>query len=259
MSHVQLNQLTGAWTRSNIKYPDGHEDHTTRVYWLQGFKHYADIRLPAHRPMFEGVDSIAECNPSQIHYLLTQQGFAGVLHQHDQNFHWVRHIDFQPETGIRDIGKLTFTDATGHSMKEVGVDSPYEETWVRVDGQIEAHRDVLVMAAEGEKALLVVVGRHAIKVIDHRPPLIGAADLASLQAKRSAAELLDMEISYAQRLPDGHWLINASTFPWQEAGALFEHFSFADHGIDEVVEGPNPRRWRAVEGNATASDLFKVS
>jgi hypothetical protein len=47
---MRLDQLVGLWRRSLIRLPDGTEDRTTEVHWLQGMSRYVDLRQPAGRP-----------------------------------------------------------------------------------------------------------------------------------------------------------------------------------------------------------------
>jgi hypothetical protein len=55
-----IESLVGAWIRRSIRWPDGREDKTTRVWWLQGLPDYGDVRIPAQRPSFDGVTSLAK-------------------------------------------------------------------------------------------------------------------------------------------------------------------------------------------------------
>src|SRR5271170_6935380 len=93
---VDFQSLVGVWTRRSIRWPDGRQDTTTRVFWLQGQPDYADIRIPHPRPSFSGATSLADCTAAQKDWLAEQHGFAGTLQNRDGDWLWARELDYQP-------------------------------------------------------------------------------------------------------------------------------------------------------------------
>ena len=51
---IGLRDVCGLWRRTLIAWPDGRTDAETEVFWLQGPRHYADLRVPAGRPPCAG-------------------------------------------------------------------------------------------------------------------------------------------------------------------------------------------------------------
>jgi len=207
------------WRRRSIRWPDGAEDTQSIVYWLQTPQYFVDIRIPPHRPSFNGIITLDRCRQVQRQWLGTQQGFAGILSQTSEGWQWIREIDFQPRTGARDIGRLTFTDPDASFMIEEGVDEPYVEIWERINcgGEPPIARKFTTDNGQG---FYVAVGNRFIVAIDNR---------ASFQTQLSSAEQtppwrdLNMEISCGT-LCDDVAAIEHSTFPWREGQTLPNHF-----------------------------------
>jgi hypothetical protein len=189
MSAITIQDLVGVWKRNSIRFPDGTEDTTTAVYWLQGLPHFADIRVPANRPSFDGVHSIEECNPAQRAWLKTQQGFAGTLRSKGDAWLWLRDIDYQPASGKRDIGTLAFQDAEKQFVVEIGVDEPYVEIWERVD---VGKADVVLV----DGGMLISVGEHFI---------LARMTFGGVEISRGFVS---------------DWMIRESTFPWREGESI---------------------------------------
>jgi len=125
----------GVWQRTLLATSDCH-DASSRVYWLQTCNWHADIRIPAHRPDFTGVMSLADCSGEQLSWLAAQQGFAGITFVTGNQCEWKRAIDFQPPSGKRDIGRMLFVHPD--KLLEYGLEDAYSETWERVtDDQAE--------------------------------------------------------------------------------------------------------------------------
>ncbi len=229
LSKMGQSSLTGVWTRRYIRWPDGREDTTTRVWWLQAARHYADLRIPAGRPSFLGIDSLNQCGNIQRDWLARQEGFAGILEQESDAWVWKRWIDFQPPTGGRDIGKLKFLDESGRRMLGEGVDQPYIEHWEKIGDGASSAGEAFVAHLPGE-GFFITVGGHFLIVIDRR---------------KSSDSPLNMEISHG--MSQGameNWIVTDSTFPWRQGRPLFAAAPRVDWNGRKLIE---LRGWEILE------------
>jgi len=215
MTLPRIEDMAGLWRRSLIAWPDGTQDTTTSVSWLQGLATYIDLRQPADRPAFTGVAALADLDAEDVAWLARQEGFAGTFVFDGTWFEWQREIDFQPQALYSDSGSLRYED---DYMIEEGRDVPYVEHW---------HRDTLpgapvaavsLISDEGAAALLRVgdlfmYARARAQPLDGGKHLsehvAGAASLAQAQA------MIDCEISLG-RIQDDAWIIRHSTLPYRE-------------------------------------------
>jgi hypothetical protein len=199
-----VESLVGVWARRSIRWADGREDTSTRVFWVQGQICYGDIRIPAVRPSFAEVESLADCGVAQREWLAKQEGFAGELVAKDGAWIWKREIDYRLPTGKRDIGRLMFVDESRRMMIEEGVDEPYVELWERIDDGSSTNGETFAarLKGAGEMGLLIAVGGHFLFAM-------GRSDY--------------VEISHGERrgaLAD--WTVADSTIPWREGTRLFD-------------------------------------
>lgn len=236
----------GVWQRTLLQTPEGNDTATT-VYWLQTARWHADIRIPAHRPDFSSVRSLAECSPAQLAWLACQQGFAGVTTvsaaMPKETCKWHRLIDFQPPAVLADAGYMSFEPGL---LVETGVHADYLEHWRRLahsdDGvavmRKTAGRDARAMPAE----FLMVAGRYVMHVRDR-----ASGWLQGIRPDTALSELvtphqfglLDLEISFGERTGSG-WRVRHSTLPWREGRDV-------DLRMGQAVEGVVPMRWDGVE------------
>jgi hypothetical protein len=206
--------LIGVWSRRSIRWPDGREDLTTRVWWVQGRTHFVDIRIPAERPSFAGIRSLGDCDPEQRAWLSRQEGFAGTLEVANGAWLWNRWLDFNPPTGKRDIGRLIFADEHKQMMIEEGVDESYTEVWERIDDAASTNGEAFVMRlrSEREVGMLVAVGRHFILAIDNR----------KIDGSDHQIHPFNVEISHGIRTgPISEWIVSDSACFWREGTSAF--------------------------------------
>ena len=157
----------GVWQRSLLQTPRWH----------------ADLRIPAGRPDFAGVTSLAECDDAQLAWLATQQGFCGVTQVVGERCTWHRQMDIQPADGSRDTGRMIID---GERMTETGIEADYLEIWDRLPhsrGGVAA----LELAAESGRppdrpTWLLVAGDCFMFVRGRTARLPRAADLTTLIA-----------------------------------------------------------------------------
>src|SRR5437660_710150 len=101
----------GVWRRTLLAEPDN-VDTVSTVLWLQTSRWHADIRIPAGRPSFAGVESLADCSDEQLRFLARQAGFAGVteidLAAAPEICRWRRRWDVQPPAATADAGRMVF-------------------------------------------------------------------------------------------------------------------------------------------------------
>jgi len=236
-------RFRGVWRRSLLRTPESSDTDTT-VRWLQTSRWHADIRVPAGRPDFSGVSSLAACSPAQLQWLTTQQGFAGVTRVDPQNDDtgWLRLVDFQPPAALPDEGHAAFRDGM---LVETGIHADYLEHWHRVPGCDDGFA-VFRQCDGGRPAWLMVAGHCVIHV---RPRVTAfdeqgwSAGLGQLDALRMQ---LDFEISFGERALQG-WVIRHSTLPWREGRSLT--VTQREHQMGEitlVIDG-EASRWTVLE------------
>jgi hypothetical protein len=241
-SHAMRAQTPwpGRWQRRLLAVPGLPTDATTEVIWLQSGHLYADLRLPAGRPSFAGVASLAECTSAQLDWLTTQQGFAGSLEVYGDLYAWRRDIDFQPPPAVPDVGRMR---QAADCIVETGVHAEYVEEWVHTPASAHelAAARLLVAGEPGEAAwwpgLVVTVGDECLIALGRRTQ---PADLPALFAAAFAARetdalraALDCEISLARRDWNAEcWRIASSTLPFREGLELA-----ADETLMPVLHG----------------------
>jgi len=246
---IAIDQLAGLWRRTLLALPDGSEDTTTEVRWLQGPGLYADLRQPANRPSFAGVRRLRDLDRRQIDWLARQEGFAGRLVEAGDCVEWLRDIDFQPPSLVADAGRLRFE---GGVMVEEGRDVPYLEHWTRPDGPARSSAALALRSAEaGEKAMLVVADDRfmfARARPNALPRGLRLGDLAAAASLEAAQDMLDCEIAFGP-VGGGAFTIAASSLPFREGVPLglrridAETIATTDLGPGgEIIE----RVWRVV-------------
>lgn len=252
----------GVWQRLSLENAAG-VDTTTRVYWLQTPLLHADIRVPATRPDFRGKHGLQDLTVDELRLLACQQGFAGVTQVADDICEWYRHIDYQPPSGGRDIGRMAFN---ADRIVEDGLENSYREVWQRLPdgtGETIALRFLEEHASGGlampRKGYLVASGDYFIFARDRAALLPKASSLATLLAESSLSrnqiiDILDFEISFGRRLGGrAPWEILLSTLPFREGQALFskaEWTGIIQRGGNVVQQFATPRgivtrRWAA--------------
>ena len=246
-SMVCLRDLSGLWRRSLIAWPDGRSDSTTEVFWLQGPRHYADLRVPAGRPRFSGIKSLRDLDWTMLRFMARQEGFFGRFDIVDSVGYWHRAFDYQPDSGVADRGRLAFENGI---LIERGVDLPYVEHWARPLACDSAMALSLATDA-GTLGCLVMAGDAFIYARDRATPLPRGATLNQMidgaASLKTAQELFDCEISFGRRHGDD-WRIECSSHRYREGRALSPALDCVNQllVIDDVTpEGtPIKRGWR---------------
>ena len=215
MTLPRIEDMAGLWRRSLIAWPDGRQDTTTSVSWLQGLAAYIDLRQPADRPAFTGVGALADLDADDVAWLARQEGFAGTFVFDGSWFEWQRDIDFQPQALYSDAGSLRYED---DYMVEEGRDVPYVEHWHRdnLPGNTVAAAS---LASDDGAAALLRVGDLFMYARARAQPLDGGKHLsehvAGAASLAQAQAMIDCEISLGL-IRDGAWIIQHSTLPYRE-------------------------------------------
>ncbi|OGU36973.1 MAG: hypothetical protein A2199_03755 [Hydrogenophilales bacterium RIFOXYA1_FULL_63_33] len=252
------NAYLGVWRRSLLETADLRDTHS-HVFWLQTPRWHADLRLPAGRPDFSGVRSLAECSEVQLAWLARQQGFCGVTQIDGTRCTWHRQMDFQPANGSRDIGRMVFD---GERLTETGIETDYLETWERLPPSRGGTAALELVMEAGEPPIrptwLLVAGACFMYVQGRSYPLSDAPDLPHLIARMqpSHAQLLDwlnVEISFGYRMGPNPWRIEHSTLPFREETFLTRPGAIRRLGYQIAVEGSRERRWRILDWSLGAA------
>ena len=218
---LTIADLQGLWRRSLIVWPDGRRDDTTAVSWLQGPNFYADLRVPAHRPDFEGITGIDGLIREHLTWLALQDGFAGRLTFDGQFFEWQRQIDYQSKSPTADAGRLWVEDGR---MIEEGRDIPYIEHWHRDDKHPRTPCGALHLFELGTRAAGFVVraGSYFMYARDRAIPLQPGGtlpELVTMASLEQAQTLIDCELSFG-RIGAPGWMIETSSLPYREGCRL---------------------------------------
>jgi hypothetical protein len=247
----------GVWRRTLLQTPDAIDTSTT-VFWLQTSRWHADIRLPEGRPDFAGIRSIAECGPLHIDWLARQQGFAGITAVSadaagTETCQWHRLVDFQPPPAAPDAGTMRFD---GDALTETGIHADYLETWQRLTDSTRGHATLQLLDAQGQPAspmrLLLVAGNHVMHVRGRAaawPASVAPGTPLADVVAAGQVDLLDFEISFGQRSPDG-WTVARSTLPWLENTSIAMLIKRLGNDRLVVDYGGDVRCWKMLEWNA---------
>lgn len=241
-------EITGVWRRERITTPQGLNDETTRVYWVQSLTWYGDIRLRADVPRRAGATRFADFSDAELVELARTEGFAGQLTVTPDLCAWRRDLDFQPPGPVPDEGRW---ELTGDTLIERGVHVEYEEIW-RLEPDSGGLR--AAFAREGGHGLLVIAGDHFLVMQGPHAPVAGGSLTALVESelaegRRAAAEaLLSTPISYG-RVGDG-WRVRLSTLPWLEGEALWAPRFEGDRLILS-----NGETWSLLESDVSSAGL----
>lgn len=239
-------RFIGLWRRRLLETESQCDTHTD-VWWLQTGSLYADLRQP------HGLRPGKRSTPQQ---LALQQGFAGALEVQGDVLTWHRWLDFQPPSGVADVGRVHFENG---QLIEEGVLAPYREVWECVAA---ASDDRVALALHSERmdsgewrerrGVLVVLGDYFMFALDRSLHLSRGGDALAGRKSAFAVFRLDCEISFGVRDGRVPWEIQRSTLV-ERAGMSLQ----AVHGLPaldkngqwrQIVPLPaSVRRWRAVE------------
>jgi hypothetical protein len=229
--------LLGVWRRESMRYADGRQDLTTRVYWAQTRSLFVDIRVPARRSLPSHCAGWSDFSLPRLRGLAAQQGFAGHVRMRGKICTWIREIDYWPASGRPDRGRLSLEGDVlteeGEASSAIGIG--YREVYRRQRGggkrlalRLLEHHGAGSDAADMRGAILVVIGDLFLLARPRPAPLPTGSTLPKLVAKagrdrRHLQAMLDCEISLGRLGPARRpWRIELSTLPFREGQRLFE-------------------------------------
>lgn len=254
---VDISDTFGLWERSLISWPDGRQDTTTYVGWLQGPTLFADLRQPIGPPPFEGVSCLNDLGPEHFDWLARQEGFAGRFVHIGDAFEWQRIIDFQCTSIYSDVGYLEFL---GDILIETGRDVPYVEHWHRASRDLLPHYALRMVDRIGRQGFIVRAGAIFMYVRDRVKPLDFDASLPDLVGNATAGEaraLLDCEISLG-RVQGSAWIIQRSSLPYRVGKDLAASLSpdRTTARVSDITDDGQPlmHNWTTVEIDKGSAD-----
>ena len=252
---IEINDTLGLWERSLIVWPDGRQDTTTYVAWLQGPNLFADLRQPCDPPSFDGVFCLDDLRAGHIDWMARQEGFAGRFVKAGEAFEWRRVIDFQCPSDAVDAGYLAFADGV---LVERGRDVHYIEHWHRTSPSLPPSFAFHMRDEDGRDGFLVRSGETFMYARGRAEPLPHGGSLSELVAACSLQQarlLLDCELSIG-RVSNGSWVIGRSSLPFRAGADVAPLFAPDRETLttrDITASGaPRTRIWTIVERDLDA-------
>lgn len=255
--HVPAQYL-GVWQRRVLETGDGRRDAESTVYWLQARRWHGDIRVPARRPDFAGIESLAQCSRTQLEWLCRQQGFAGVTEVTGDICRWRRQIDFQLSEA-NDVGRMVFA---GERLEEFGVEADYYELWERLPESRGASRVLRLLDSDGadmQPATFALFSGDCFMVLRGRRVPVEQARLIrsrveeGVASETELAEYADFEISFGHKR-ESEWRIELSTLPWREGQTAFMAGALSAAVGGVVYDATALRGWRVMERSGAADE-----
>lgn len=271
--------LVGLWRRELMETGDGATDRTTWVSWGQTRNLFVDIRIPPNRPASSGRRSFEDFTPEELSRIAEQQAFAGHVVVEGDRCTWHRCIDYQPNTGRPDTGRLRLEGDLLHEEGDADsvIGIGYREVYRR-DAAGEQRR--LAMRLEdcdgtpfggrpASRAILIVLDDRFM-FARARPGEFGRAETLGALVTRAdgdaaaIAALLDCEVSIGRLgWDDEAWRIARSTLPWREGQRLFPpgraEFE-TDSGVFRLDTPIGRASWRVCDSSLrceSVCDLFR--
>jgi hypothetical protein len=249
-------KLMGCWHRRYIRFPDGQDDTTTRVIWVQTLSGVGDVRVAANRPNLRSRGSLANCSREELIALADQDCFAGLtLYDKDTEPYpsasWPPEaylFRYQPVITFPEPGWMQWSEE-GTCMIERAPSGAYVEDW-RLQPRSREFAVHLSMPRAPTKTCLYVAGVHAIFAKDRPDALPTDKNLQQLfdesgQDIEKLRRWLDCEFSYAtRRNASEDYVIQLSTLPWREGQPLHCRWVAELNATTSLVEGNDGEAWK---------------
>ncbi|MEN0105360.1 MAG: hypothetical protein AAGC84_02935 [Pseudomonas sp.] len=211
----------GVWQRTLLTTTSGVHDTSTRVFWLQTGRLFADLRIPLPAP-------------HGVRELMAQAGFAGLTEittpaYSAETCQWHRAFDVQPPRGSKDIGHMRFVNS--ECVLEDGLDGSYHEVWERLPDSLGRNWGEWLVAADGRQGCLLLAGDYFMFAASRHKPLPAADSLLTLlDAGTCPTLLLECELSFGRHHQGQQpWQIELSTIPERIGQALLPASIDPDH------------------------------
>jgi hypothetical protein len=223
---------TGLWKRESIAFDDGEPQETATVFWLQGEKYFADLRIPLDQPEIPAGQSFEDLAMKNLLVHANFSSFGGNIDSTENWIRWNHWINFLPRPGQVDQGNVFWQDGNliedGQFEGSQGV-VRYREVWVpQALGETELPN--IEIFQPGQR-LLVVLGEHFIHLQDGRgyAPEFSVPEVETLN-ETQLRHLLRFRADYGHRDPQtGAMAIRLSSDPTQVGQILnLEDLSVAD-------------------------------
>jgi hypothetical protein len=238
----------GTWSRDWISIK-GVKSSTLDVHYLQAPEFFVDVRIPTNRPPLRGANSFADLSDSQLRALARQKGFTGSTTVAALLATWHHDIDFQPQDGSQDIGRLE--QQPGGAMLEHALDDSYIESWRRRSSGDNRFLVIRTERSGRPERVLVVTGDYFSYVRNRGEDLPAAKSLealikASHATRGQIVAYLDCEFSTG-RVRGGSvpWEIEHSTLPWREGRRLemIDDITVSADGKGVASRQASPDHW----------------
>lgn len=166
--HQVAQRYRGVWKRRLIQHRSGHSDSETAVYWLQTPRLFADLRIPSSPLPGLALEALSH---AQHLALCEQKGFAGVTQIDADICQWHRKMDYQPDSGAEDIGRMHFE--TSECLIETALDDSYYEIWDRLPDSLGACRGQWLQAMDdpSRQGCLLLAGDYFLFAASRPTPL----------------------------------------------------------------------------------------
>jgi hypothetical protein len=233
--------LRGVWRRTYYRGPDGVEDTSGSVYWVQTNSLFADVRIPEAILRMQHHSGLGGYAKSELMSLATARGFAGHAVVDKDICRWHRPIDFQPPSGFADAGRLRLER---NELWEYGLDVDYVETYRRIaDGSTRLA--AFSLQNDSREGILAIVDEWIIRALGRRQMLPPAPSLQAFIAKQAESariieDAFDCEVSLAVGF-DGRVLL--STQPWLIGKPLARGFTTVNGLLIEELSPTETRTW----------------
>jgi hypothetical protein len=268
--------LTGIWRRESIVYSDGTEDRSTCVLWGQTRSRYVDLRIPADRPPARGRRSFDDFSEGELLLLAEQMGFAGHVVLKGDVCTWIRYIDYQPNTGRPDSGRLELNGDALHERGEASsvLGRDYHEIFHR---EHKAERCCAALQSfaptqgganeEGTaRAVLILIDNHFLFAQARSEELPQGQSLRELvlaagKDRSLIHRYLDCEISFGNIEGNDPWLVISSTIPFRERQRLLPRSSVVQRGETGslvLCSDSSLQHWRIIDSSLPTDDLVTL-
>jgi hypothetical protein len=258
----------GCYLRRAAVYGSGQEDTGSRAVRLQAQGMTGFLTIPAWRPDVGALAGLHDCSVEQLLDLCAADGGVADTAWSDGVMTWDNSSRFQPhnvwpEPGVMQrIGPaLTQTAPSAACVQEWRLEKNSAGLMVGLRLMFETGLDGLTRPRDGG---LIICGDHCLFSLDRHRPL--PTDVQLPQQMRQAGDpfafadmAFDAETAYARRQPDGAFVVQLSTNPFNEGATLAVTHGFTTTSIagvlrQKVGEGAQEivRQWRidTLEPNA---------